>query len=984
MRVSLKKYVITAALLFACIQPAVSMPLSPESVVSLRASGRLAEVAAWEADARERGMDAPARNSLPALRALRRDDQDETIFRLPIILVDFDDNQANRNAHPVSYYERQCFSEGELQEGSGREWFAENSYGELVFDGQVSSWIRAPENYDYYVDGQNGGGDYPQNVMGLTEDAVRAADNQLDFSDFDNDGDGEVETVVIVHAGGGAEANGGDRNMIWSMAWGIWGADVTLDGVNIINFFVIPEDAGVGVICHEASHAFFGLPDLYDRDYSSEGLGMWTMMAAGSWGGGGDRPVHWDGWSKKRVGVTHPTRLAENEGQVSIAPIETDDVSYMLWNQGNIGSEYFLLENRQPIGFDESLPSSGLMIYHVDETIRRGQNDNEWYPGHQDDGHYLVALEQADADWDLERNANVGDSGDPYPGSSENRNFTDGTTPNTRAYRNDAQTRVGVRNISIQDQVVICDLEIGVAGDGPDIGVDPGALNFGDRSANERVDTTLTVTNTGNERLDVSDCTISGNDADQFAIVDGGGAFNLEPGAERQMTIRFNPTSVGEKSATLNISSNDPDENPRIVTLSGVAFGAPYITSPSEEPDYRVTFTEGDTIDLDFRAVDPEGGQLTWEMTNNGHLPNGVGLTQEEGSWPRLYWPLTRASVGRYAPIFMVSDPNGEFDQIRIFITVNALNNPPSWQEPVGAIVIAEDSPRQTLVDLDTLFTDPNGDSLTFTITDAPADLGATLTAGRLISVQPAANFNSESGVRITVSATDPSQASTSGEIQVVITPVNDAPGQTTLVSPLDGAQLLRRDESFIWNSAVEVDGDAVSYTLKLELNSQPVEILSVETGSDTSGVFAGLTEEYMISIGAQEGISGVWWVEASDGSKVTESAHRQVRIPSLGVELNPSGVPARFTISDGYPNPFNSAIRIEYALANVAPVKIAVYTLSGSLAATLVNGVETAGVRTAVWDARDNSGRELPGGIYLIHSEVGPVKKTIKAVLVR
>jgi len=978
------KSAIVAGMLLISFQLAHSMPLSPESVTALRASGRLAEVANREAEFRARGMDAPGKNHFAALKALQRDDADETVVRLPILIVDFADNRANQNTHPVAYYERQCFSEGELQDGSCREWFSENSYGEIAFEGQISNWIRAPQDYSYYVDGRNGGGDYPRNVMGLAEDAVRAADDQIDFSQFDNDGDGQVETVVIVHAGGGAEANGGNADMIWSMAWGIWGADVVVDGVRIVNFFTIPETAGVGVLCHEASHAFFGLPDLYDRDYSSSGMGMWTIMAAGSWGGGGDRPVHWDGWCKRNVGVSHPERLVANEGQVSIPPAVTDDVSYLLWNRGNVGTEYFLLENRQQIGFDESLPSSGLLILHVDETIRRGQNDNEWYPGHENDGHYEVALEQADGDWDLERDNNSGDSGDPFPGSSENRNFTDNSTPNTRAYRNNAQTNVAVRNISMQNQNIICDLEIGVAGNGPDIGVDPGILDFGDLPANATTDLPLTVTNTGNQRLEVSDCVITGQYADQFEIVAGGGAFNLEENELRDLTVRFAPTAAGEISAVLTIASNDPDENPREIPLQGVAFGTPYITSPSVNPEYRFTMVAGDTIDLAFRAIDPEGGQLTWEMTNNGRLPNGVGLSEVEGGNARFYWPLDEASVGRYVPIFVVTDEEGETDQIRLFIIVNLDNLPPLWRTQRTATVISEDSERMIIADLDTLFTDPEADSIFYSLTDSPAELQAELSADGVVSIQPSPNFSSADTVRLTVTATDSRQASTNGDLLIVVTPVNDAPAEPTLASPAPGGQLSSLNQLFIWNSAEDVDGDAITYTVNLLLSAQRPTLLTNEVGTDTSGIFAGLTRQYLNSIGAGDGVSGTWWVPASDFSLNSESEHREIRIPSLGVELDPSSKPDRFDISNGYPNPFNSAIKIEYTLAYTAPVKIAVYTLSGGLAATLADQIEEAGVKTATWDGRNDLGVELPGGIYMIRSEVGPVTKIIKAVLIR
>ena len=62
------------------------------------------------------------------------------------------------------------------------------------------------------------------------------------------------------------------------------------DGTKIYAYLTIPEDAKLGVCAHELGHLLFGFPDLYDTDYTSEGIGNWCLMAGGSWNGGGDTP----------------------------------------------------------------------------------------------------------------------------------------------------------------------------------------------------------------------------------------------------------------------------------------------------------------------------------------------------------------------------------------------------------------------------------------------------------------------------------------------------------------------------------------------------------------------------------------------------------------------------------------------------------------------------------------------------------------------
>jgi len=103
----------------------------------------------------------------------------------------------------------------------------------------------------------------------------------------------------------------------------------------------------------------------------------------------------------------------------------------------------------------------------------------------------------------------------------------------------------------------------------PDIDTAPTTLAYGNVTKGSFRNLGLTVSNTGTATLNVTSSTLLGPDAAQFSIVDGGGAFSLEPGASRVVTVRFTPTSVGSKAATLRFASNDTDESAKDVPLSG-------------------------------------------------------------------------------------------------------------------------------------------------------------------------------------------------------------------------------------------------------------------------------------------------------------------------------------------------------------------------------------------------------------------------------
>ena len=157
---------------------------------------------------------------------------------------------------------------------------------------------------------------------------------------------------------------------------------------------------------HEFGH-ILGLPDLYDRDDSngdSEGIGHWCLMASGSWQGwGGDTPAHMSSWCKSEMGWLEPVVLSSDEISLNIPQVESSPYAVKIWEDDYFWSRYFLVENRQPVGFDSDLEGPGLIIYHVDENRRYGSYRFSSGPANDDETHKLVDVEEADGldDMDL-------------------------------------------------------------------------------------------------------------------------------------------------------------------------------------------------------------------------------------------------------------------------------------------------------------------------------------------------------------------------------------------------------------------------------------------------------------------------------------------------------------------------------------------------------------------------------------------------------
>jgi M6 family metalloprotease-like protein len=405
---------------------------------------------------------------------------------IPILLAQYSDF----STHYDSASFQQLLFDGPNSTGTMSQYYDDVSYHQLMMNGYVHGWFKLPRASTYYID-DNYGLDY--GGRDLVIDAIVQSDSIVDYSKFIDksslDGEGyHVLQLGVVHPGGDAAAGAAN---IWSHRWNIRSRLLTrknlttetiLTKANVLSsghyqtndyyngqhviidgdYALEPELSGssnssgglieIGVFCHEFGHVF-GLPDLYDTDGSSEGIGQWCLMASGSYGGDGntsESPTHMSAWCKEQLGWVTPMVVTSYTKQQPIASSTLTPTIYKLLKLGQSSTQYFLIENRTKHGFDTSLINGGLLIFHIDNSQSTNTNED----------HYRVDLEQADGLRNLNNNVNRADAGDPYPGSTVNRNFNSTTTPNSKDY-NGNLTYVGVNNISNQGDTMHADLDIG-------------------------------------------------------------------------------------------------------------------------------------------------------------------------------------------------------------------------------------------------------------------------------------------------------------------------------------------------------------------------------------------------------------------------------------------------------------------------------------------------------------------------------------------
>jgi len=348
--------------------------------------------------------------------------------RLLVILVETADAKWPRG-FSRSRYQDMIFSKSSL---SMREYFRENSYGKFDISGTVLGPLRVSGKMS---DHKFKMGESNDPVAALVEKAVRTAGNKIKYSDYDHydvrgrkGSDGILDHVMLVYP---ASSNGAQS---FQPIWPHRGStDIDVGRVRVTGYTILNHGAPLGVFVHEFAHDL-GLPDLYDRDYSSHGAGRWALMGSGSWAQSGEMPSHISAWGKARLGWLTPTIIGESSKGLRV-PSASEKPFAIKLPLGSVDSrEYFLIENRRRVGFDRKIPAEGILIWHIDE--RKSHNDDE--------KHKMVDVVEAAPVQDLdhiEQGRFPNHVPDVFHARAKSL-FHDGTNPSARTF---AGKKTGIR-----------------------------------------------------------------------------------------------------------------------------------------------------------------------------------------------------------------------------------------------------------------------------------------------------------------------------------------------------------------------------------------------------------------------------------------------------------------------------------------------------------------------------------------------------------
>ena len=256
--------------------------------------------------------------------------------------------------------------------GSAKDFYTENAKGKFTPEFDVYGPITLSQNYAHYGGNDQWGQD--SNPDEALAEACKIIDPELDFSQYDQDGDGKVDNVFFYYAGHN-EAEGGPADSIWPHQWSLYYYSTYCDNVRVYRYACTSEYrgswgstmCGIGTFCHEFGHVI-GLPDFYDTDYEDNGysdpLGSFSMMDSGSYNNNGGTPPYLSLMERYILGWMGKAEPIEAKGSYTIPPVMEEKGYYL--KTGTTG-ETFLMETRDGTGWDKYI-AKGMLIYHVDHS----------------------------------------------------------------------------------------------------------------------------------------------------------------------------------------------------------------------------------------------------------------------------------------------------------------------------------------------------------------------------------------------------------------------------------------------------------------------------------------------------------------------------------------------------------------------------------------------------------------------------------------
>ncbi len=353
--------------------------------------------------------------------------------KILVFLMDFPDFQASTASTLVTF--------SNVFNGSGNAWnphpyeslrnyYRRSSYNTLDLTADIYGWHRMGHNRSWY------GNDEKKTPYLMSEEVISAYDSTIDYSQYDNNGDGRVDNYVLVWAG---------QNVAWTSVW--WAFNyrvgayenktIKRDNVEFSNYTWMPEfwrSAGrfsAQVLMHETGHAL-GLPDYYDYDDSKGprgGVGGQEMMQ--------DNEGDHNAFSKWLLDWLVLTPVRADYKQIALMSVSENNEAFAINVRNNrdgyqgVGwNEFYIVEYRRKVNNDKNITEAGVGIWHVDAQCT---GDRQFKYNNSYTDHKLLRRMEADGAEDIENGRGFG-RGDMYRPGVRGAGISAFSTPSSADY----------------------------------------------------------------------------------------------------------------------------------------------------------------------------------------------------------------------------------------------------------------------------------------------------------------------------------------------------------------------------------------------------------------------------------------------------------------------------------------------------------------------------------------------------------------------
>jgi len=865
--------------------------------------------------------------------------------------------------------------------GSVKDYYLENSWDQFNLTVDIAGPYTASNTMAYY--GANNTAGYDERPRELVTEAVNAADVDVNFADYDNDSDGNVDGVYVIYAGYGEEA-GASSDAIWAHAWSI--TTVNLDGVNISSYSCSAElrsNSGtgitrIGVVCHEFGHVL-GAPDYYDTDYATggqySGTGQWDMMAGGSWNNNGATPAHHNGFTKwYYYGWITPTLLSTTQN-VTLLNIEDNQSLYYYTTPTT--NEYFLVENRQQTGFDGSLPGSGMIIYHVDQdNVDAYDPTNKINATHPQYMYPVCASATTEPSATPSDYGSINSTGCPFPGASNTTSFTDLTIPSSKDW-NGSNSGKTITSIVENSGVITFDYSVG-ATPTPQISVNPTIL-----TESLQIDQTsiknLVISNVGDATLDWTMSIMNQSQPVQSALrrdID----YSLCTGgilSANKNEIDINSQNSSEESPITNsidkaIVNHDGGHDGNAIGIGGGSFIVAARYTSDELSSYYDTH-EINEVQLFIYDAATSVILAIWEGGSFGDP--GTQIYGEEvisqitvGDWSEIsltasipivtdneYWVGYQVTGGTY-PAGVDAGPaiDGKGDWVNIGSWTELQDHGFDFNWNIR-MVIDEIPPSWVSVDPTSGSIPAGGDQAINVTFDATGLSLGMYTAD------------------LDISSNDPGNSTVT--VPCTLNVVDDS----SLPVELAGFEVKEENGRVLLEWTTESELENLGFNVYRSIDDVNYEKINE---SLIEGAINSSTSNDYTFIDTEVKSNMQYYYKLEDVSTKGETEMHGPRSISLSSEKS---IVSEFNLSAAYPNPFNPETTIKFTIPEECKVTINVYDMRGNLVSSLTDRNYNIGQYQVNWNGSDKDGKPVSAGVYIYKMSTNTgFTKSSKMILVK